>query len=687
MSLRFLPLVLLVGGLGFMLPTSRAAAAEKLIPREVLFGNPDKAAARLSPDGTRLAYLAPVDGVLNVWVAPLDDLAAAKPVTQDNVRGIRNYFWAYTNNHIIYLQDAGGDENWHVYSAALDQEDIKDLTPVENVAAQVDSVSHRHPGEIVVGLNDRDPQLHDLYRVDLASGERTLLMENPGYAGFVVDEDYAVRFGMKYTPDGGTVLEKPDGEGAWTEFLTVPMEDSLTTSPLGFDKGGQTLYLMDSRGRDTAALMALNLESGESKLLAADERADVGGILSHPTENTIEAVSFDYTRSEWTVLDPGVAKDMEYLRGVADGDIEVPSRSLDNKKWIVAFMMDNGPVRYYLYDRGQKQTKFLFTNREDLEDLPLVKMHPQVIEARDGLKLVSYLTLPPGSDTDNDARPDKPLPLVLLVHGGPWARDDWGYDPTHQLLADRGYAVLSVNFRGSTGFGKQFLNAGNREWAGKMHDDLIDAVAWAVGEKIADEARVGIMGGSYGGYATLVGLTFTPDLFACGVDIVGPSNILTLLSTIPPYWTPAIQLFKDRVGDHTTDDGRAFLADRSPLSFVEKIERPLLIAQGANDPRVKQAESDQIVEAMQAKKISVTYALFPDEGHGFARPENNLAFMAVTEAFLAEHLGGRFEPVGDDFAGSTITVPAGAEEVPGLSEALVDHQPPTEEPLPEAAPE
>ena len=299
-------------------------------------------------------------------------------------------------------------------------------------------------------------------------------------------------------------------------------------------------------------------------------------------------------------------------------------------------------------------------------------MQPVVIKARDGLNLVSYLSLPPGTAGHDSIHPREPLPLVLDVHGGPWARDSWGFQPEHQLWANRGYAVLSVNYRGSTGFGKDFVNAGNRQWAGKMHDDLVDAVRWAIAEKIADPQRVAISGGSYGGYATLVGLTFTPQLFACGVDIVGPSNILTLLKTIPPYWKPAIQMFKIRVGDYSSEPGRKFLEERSPLSYVDRIERPLLIGQGANDPRVKQAESDQIVKAMQSKHIPVTYVLFPDEGHGFVRPANRLAFYAVTEAFLAKHLGGRYQPIGTAFQGSTITVPVGTRQVPELGQMLPD---------------
>ena len=313
---------------------------------------------------------------------------------------------------------------------------------------------------------------------------------------------------------------------------------------------------------------------------------------------------------------------------------------MDDDFWVAAYLLDDGPVRYYRYDRVKKEARFLFSNREALEGLPLAKVHPVVIKSRDGLDLVSYYMLPLDSDRDSPGHPANPLPIALLVHGGPWARDNWGYNPVYQLLANRGYAVLSVNFRGSTGFGKDFVNAANMEWAGKMHDDLIDAVQWAIDQNIADPRRVAILGGSYGGYATLAGLTFTPDTFACGVDIVGPSNLVTLLNTIPPYWEPQVELWANTVGDHRTEEGRAFLTERSPLTHVDRISKPLLIGQGANDPRVKQAESEQIVQAMQDKNIPVTYALYPDEGHGFARPENNLSFFAVTEAFLAGCLGG-----------------------------------------------
>jgi dipeptidyl aminopeptidase/acylaminoacyl peptidase len=644
----------------------KAVAGTKLIPRKLLFGNPDKAGAKISPDGKHLSYLAPVDGVLNVWVAPVGDLTTAKPATHDKKRGIRSYFWAYTSKHILYVQDANGDEDFHIYRADLGGKEDRDLTPLKKIRADIQDVSYKSPGTILINLNDRDPQHFDVYRLNLESGQRELVQKNEGFTGFITDDDYRVRFATKYAADGGNLILAPDGNGGWKDFVKVPREDSLTTNIVGFDHSGDVAYLIDSRGRDTGAFTTLDLKTGKETVVAADPRADAGTALLHPTKRTIEAVSFTYERTHWKFLDPGVEADYQKLARVADGDITVASRTLDDRTWVVAFLLDNSPVRYYLYEHTSGKARFLFSDRTELEGQPLVKMQPHIIKTRDDLSLVCYLTLPPGTSS----RPTQPVPLVLDVHGGPWGRDRWGLNAMHQLLANRGYAVLSVNFRGSTGFGKKFLNAGNREWAGKMHNDLIDAVDWAIREKIAQADKVAILGGSYGGYATLVGLTFTPDKFACGVDIVGPSNLVTLLSTIPPYWAPAMQLFKDRVGDHTTAEGRKFLEERSPLTHVANIRRPLLIGQGANDPRVKQAESDQIVKAMQGHKIPVTYVLFPDEGHGFARPANRLAFNAVTEAFLAAHLGGRYEPIGHAFAGSSITVPAGANDVPGLSAAL-----------------
>ncbi len=647
-------------------PATFAGGPTKLIPRDVLFGNPDRANVQISPDGKHISFLASVNGVLNVWVAPADDLDAAKPVTEDTYRGIRSYFWAFTNKHVLYIQDRGGDENWHVFSVDLKTHKTIDLTPFDGIQARIQQVSYKHPRDILVGLNNRQPQWHDIHRVDITNGKMELVQKNDGFVGYITEDDMKVYFGVKMTPDGGSEIYRAVGKDDWTLFTTIPQADSLTTNPLGLDDSRQNLFMLESRGRNTAALTLVNIESQKAEVLAQDPQADISGVIGHPTKNIIQAAQSTYERRRWHVIDKSIAGDLTALERVTDGDFNITSRTLDDSQWIVAYVLDAGPVSYYRYDRASKKARFLFTNRAELKSVHLAKMHPQVVKSRDGLNLVCYYTLPSWSDPDDDGRPDKPLPMVLFVHGGPWARDNWGYHPYHQWLANRGYAVLSVNYRGSTGFGKEFINAANFEWAGKMHDDLLDAVSWAVKSGIAEKDKVAIMGGSYGGYATLVGLTFTPDEFACGVDIVGPSNLVTLLSSIPAYWEPVIELFTKRVGDHRTEEGRKLLEERSPLTRVDRITKPLLIGQGANDPRVKQAEADQIVEAMQKKNIPVTYVLFPDEGHGFARPENRMAFNGVAEAFLAEHLGGRFEPMSEDLSGSTMTIPTGAAAITAL---------------------
>lgn len=644
---------------------------QPLISRDLLFGNPDKITTRISPDGLKMSFLAPVNGVLNVWVGPAAEPEKARPVTNDTHRGIRSYLWAHTNEHILYLQDRDGDENWRIYSVNLSSNETKDLTPFEGVQARFQSISYKIPQEVIIGLNKRDPKFHDIYKLNIVTGNLTLVMENKEFSGFDIDDNFKIHLALNMTPDGGAEIFKLTERG-WESFQKIGMEDVISTGTLSFNNASDAVYMTDSRGRDTAAIYAVNLSTGNKTLIAEDPRADFSGCMIHPTEKVVQAVAFDYERMHWNITDPSIAKDLEYLRKLEDGDWLVVSRSLDDKIWIVVYTVDNGPSRYYYYDRDSGEARFLFTDREKLEGLSLAKMIPIIIKSRDNLSLVSYYTLPPGSDSNGDGLPDNPLPMVLYVHGGPWARDSWGFNSVHQWLADRGYAVLSVNFRGSTGFGKNFTNAANLEWGRKMHDDLIDAVNWSVKQGIADPQRIAIMGGSYGGYATLAGLTFTPKVFACGVDIVGPSNLITLLETIPPYWQPEIELYTTRVGDYRTEDGKKLLKERSPLNYVDRIERPLLIGQGANDPRVKQNESDQIVNAMRAKNLSVTYVLYPDEGHGFARPENRLSFYAVAEAFLARYLGGRYETIGNDFTGANITVPVGAEEIPGLKEALLN---------------
>jgi dipeptidyl aminopeptidase/acylaminoacyl peptidase len=640
-----------------------------LIPRKVLFGNPDRASAQISPDGAHLAWLAPREGVLNVWVAPREDPSAARAVTNDTGRGIRFYTWAYTGDHILYIQDQNGDENWRLYAAAIRSDDIRDLTPFERTQARIIATSERYPEEVMVGLNNRQPEWHDLYRINVVTGELKLVQENDRFMGFVLDDDYRLRFGLQMTPEGSIDIYR-HGEGDWQPWDTIPPEDILATDPRGFDKTGRLVYFSDSRGRNTAALVEVDTETMHKRVLAEDSRADVSDIVRHPTGKHVQAVSFIYERKQWQVLDPAIEGDLAYLSTVADGEVAIVSRTLDDRYWTVLFVVDSGPARYYLYDRNAREASYLFSNRAALEGQPLVKMFPVVIPSRDGLDLVAYYSLPAGSDADGDGVPDQPLPMVLIPHGGPWSRDFWGYNPHHQWLTNRDYAVLNVNFRSSTGFGKSFTNAGDHEWGGRIREDQVDAVQWAIAQKIADPARVAILGGSFGGYSVLAGLTFTPELFACGVDLVGPSNLITLLESVPPYWKPMLEMFTTRVGDFRTEEGRALLKAHSPLTYADRICRPLLIGQGANDPRVKQAESDQIVQAMQANGIPVTYLLYPDEGHGFARPENHISFNAVAESFLARCLGGRAEPIGDDFRGASLKLLAGAEEVPGLAEAM-----------------
>jgi dipeptidyl aminopeptidase/acylaminoacyl peptidase len=654
-------------------PSAAPAEEVELIPRDDLFGNPERANVQISPDGKYLSWIAPVDGVLNVWIAPADDIAKARAVTDDKARGIRQYFWSYQPDTLLYLRDSGGDEDFHLYSVDLATGNKRDLTPFPKTTAQVVNVSHLKPDAILVGMNDRDPKWHDLYRVDLATGTRTLVDRNDAeIAGYITDANFDIRYAQRSRQDGGTDFLQPEGEG-WKVIESVPFEDALSTALGGITTDGKTLYLYESRNRNTTALYAIDTSNNRKRMILEDARADVGGTLNDPKTGEVQAISVDYLREEWKPLGEGIKADLAKLEAIGPGDVTVNSRTLDDKTWIVAYSAAEAPVVYYKYERGGTPVK-LFSARPALDGKPLVAMWPHEIKSRDGMTLVSYLTLPKAADPNGDGKADKPSPMVLLVHGGPWGRDSYGYSSYDQWLANRGYAVLSVNFRGSTGFGKAFTNAGDGEWGAKMHDDLLDGVQWAVQQGITTADKVAIMGGSYGGYATLAGLAFTPDAFACGVDIVGPSNLNTLLATVPPYWASFFEQLARRMGDPRTEKGKQWLTERSPLSRADQISKPLLIGQGANDPRVKQAESDQIVQAMKAKNIPVTYVLFPDEGHGFARPENNTAFNAIAEGFLSRCLGGRAQPIGDDLAGSSITVPEGADGVPGLAAALKSHK-------------
>ena len=648
---------------------AEAVASVPLIPREALYGNPTRASGMVSPDGKWLSWMAPHEGVMNVWVAPASDPSAARRMTNATDRPIPQYFWAPDAQSLLYVQDKDGDENYLLYQVDVATGEERVLTPFEKTRVSLVGTSNTIKDKILVGLNNRDPRFHDVHLLDLKTGELKLVRENTeGFIGFLADDSLTLRWALAQNAAGGMdMYEIIDGKVAETPRESTGLEDSLTTTVAGYTTDGKTLYWIDSRGRNTAALIAEDTETGEKRVIAESDKADIGGTMSDPVTGEVEAYAVYYLRNEWTALDPDVKASLEWLDARLEGDFGVQSRTEDDTKWVVWNDPLTAPSKVYLYDRTAQTLTEFYTTRPELIGAPLQPMHPLEIRARDGLTLPSYLTLPPGSDPDGDGVPEAAVPMVLLVHGGPWARDGYGFNRAHQWLANRGYAVLSVNFRGSTGFGKEFVNAANLEWGAKMHDDLIDAVEWAIGKGIAQRDKVAIMGGSYGGYATLVGLTFTPNTFACGVDIVGPSNLETLLATIPPYWEPQVKQFHERMGNPNTPEGKQLLVDRSPLYKADRITKPLLIGQGANDPRVKQSESDQIVEAMQKAGIPVTYVLFPDEGHGFARPTNNIAFNAITENFLATCLGGRAEPISGELEKSTAQIVTGAEYVQGLA--------------------
>ena len=614
----------------------------ELIPRTILFGNPERIAPGISPDGTRLAWIAPNDGVLNVWVAPIGasgvDWDSAVVVTEDTDRGIRVFAWARDGVLLLYLQDTGGDENWRLYDVDLDTMARRDLTPFEGIQARIIATRKSHRDEVLVGMNRDDPKLHDVYRLNLATGELVKLIENPGYAGWLADEDLVVRAALAPLPDGGfDLLVRDDADAEWRTLLTVPPDDVPASDPLSFSRDGTSLLAISSIGADTGRLVRIDLDpdaSGDAEVLFEDPEADVAGVMLQPDTREPQIVVVLKDRSEYHVLDPAVQPDLKAIRALHSGDPQLAGRDEADATWLVAFTDDAGPVQYFSYDRASRVGSFLFNSRPELERYQLARMEPFSFTARDGLTVHGYVTFP--ADTGRSG-----LPAVLDVHGGPTVRDTWGWNPEAQWLANRGYLCIQVNYRGSTGYGKAFVAAGDREWGAKMHDDLLDAVDYVVQQGWADKDRIAIYGGSYGGYAALVGAAFTPGVFRCAVDVVGPSNLLTLLETIPPYWAPMIAQLYKRVGNPETD--KEFLWSRSPLSRARDIRIPLLIAQGANDPRVKQAESEQIGAALADAGIDYEYLLFPDEGHGFAKPENRLKFYAAAERFLARYLGGRFE--------------------------------------------
>ena len=612
----------------------------ELIPRQVLFGNPQRVSPRISPDGTRLAWIAPHQDVLNVWVAPISaehgvDWPAASVVTDDSDRGIRMFAWAHDGRHLLYLQDTGGDENWRLHDVDLQTMQRRDLTPFDGVQTQLIAMERKFPTELLIGLNRDNAQLHDVYRLDLVTGELVKELENFGVVGWEADAQMVVRAAAAPQPDGGfTLLVRDDADSDWRPLLTVASDDALTSAPIAFSEDGRSLLGTSSVGAQTGRLVRIDIATGATEVLAEDPEADVRGVRLHPDTREPQIVTLLKDRSEYLVLDPAVAADLEAIQALHPGDPTFEDADDADTTWLIGFTNDTGPVSYFSYDRASRTGRFLFEARPELSRFELAAMEPFSFTARDGLTVHGYASFPPGADRTG-------LPTVVNVHGGPWVRDVWGYHPEAQWLANRGYLCIQVNYRGSTGYGKSFVNAGDREWGGRMHDDLVDAVAYAVSQGWTDPARVAIYGGSYGGYAALVGAAFTPEVFCCAVDIVGPSNLKTLIETIPPYWAPMVAQFHRRVGDPAADAD--FLWSRSPLSRVHDIRIPLLIAQGANDPRVRQDESEQIVAALREAGIEHDYLLFPDEGHGFAKPENRLRFYAAAERFLARYLGGRVE--------------------------------------------
>lgn len=636
-----------------------------LIPRRDLFGNPERFAGSISPDGEWLSWVAPRDGVNNLWVAPRDAPTRARALTQDTHRGIASYQWTHDGRYLLYVQDMDGDENWRIHAVPVSGGAARDITPPGSTRSSIVALSRHRHGEMLATSDARDPRFADLVLIDIETGAARTVAENPGFAGFLCDDWLAPRLGIRRTLQGALEILRPEGDG-WMVWIVFPPEDARTSGPLHLDARGETLFLLDSRGRDKAALVRVRLDDDRAELIAADERADIGGMIADAQDYRPLAYAVTHQRQEHVVIDEAIRADIDRLNDAGLGDWLITSRSTDDRWWTVAADSDRRPSRSFLYDRHAGTLDMFYETRPALAVRTMARMRPITIAARDGLPLVCYLTLPRDVDMGGPApQARRPQPLVLSVHGGPWSRDGFGFNGEHQWLADRGYAVLNVNFRGSVGFGKSFLAAGDGEWGARMDDDLSDAVAWAVAQGIADPARIAIMGASYGGYATLAALTRHPERYACGIDIFGPSNLHTLMEAIPAYWESERTTLYRAVGDPRTADGRRLLHDRSPLHRSDSIRRPLLIGQGANDPRVLQSESDQMVAAMEKGGIPVTYVVYPDEGHGFHRPANHMSFNALVEAFLSHHLGGRFEQVAsDEFAGTSYRLSGEVDWIP-----------------------
>lgn len=639
--------ILVVGFASFSATVS--AQLPPLIDREIFFGNPEYAGAQISPDGKYISFIKPFKGTMNIWVketnAPFD---AAKPVTNDTLRPIRSYFWSRDGKHILYVQDKGGDENFNVYAvnpmdkpaAGAEVPAARNLTDGKGIRAMIQAVPESDADAIYVGINERDKAWHDLYKIKISTGERTLISENKDrYQGMIFDNADKLRMAVRSAQNGDTEFLRINADGSATKIYSCNMFESC--APVRFHKDNKRVYIQSNKGdaTDLIGLYLLDPETGKTELVESDPlgKVDFGGASFSEVTKDIVATSYEDDRERLYFKDKKFEKDYNNIKKrLGDRDVTFSSSTKDEQKFIVITNSDVDPGTVWLYDRKSGNLSTLYQVREKLDRKALAPMKAVRYKSSDGLEIPAFLTLPKGVEAKN-------LPVVVVPHGGPWARDFWGYSGMAQFLANRGYAVLQPNFRASTGYGKKFLNAGNNEWGQKMQDDITWGVKYLIEQGIADPKRVGIMGGSYGGYATLAGVTYTPDIYAAAVAIVAPSNLQTLLEAIPPYWEAIRTVFYKRMGDPNTPEGLAQMKRQSPLYSADKIKTPLMVVQGANDPRVNKRESDQIVVALRDRNYPVEYILAPDEGHGFARPVNNMAMYAAAEKFLAKHLGGRFQ--------------------------------------------
>jgi len=621
-----------------------------LIDRELIFGNPEIAAAQLSPDGKYLAFLKPWKDTRNVWVKGVDQpFSAARLLTVETKRPIAAYFWTRDGKYILYVKDNAGDENFNVYAVdpaserapGTDVPESRDLTGLKGVRVQIFDVPKKSPDVVYIGINDRDKSWHDLYQLKISTGEKTLLHKNTErITGWLFDLDGHARIATRASENGDTEILRVDKDALSKIYSCSIFE---TCQPIRFQKDGKRFYLETNKGdADLSSLVLFDPATSKTEPVESDplKHVDFGGAdFSEATDELVETSYVDEKERRY-FRDKAFEADYKWLQGKLRGEeIDMPSRTLDEHLWLVIAHSDTEPGEAYLFDRATHKLTEQYRIREKLPREALAPMTAVHYKSSDGLEIPAYLTLPKGV-------PEKKLPAIILPHGGPWARDFWGFNGLAQFLANRGYAVLMPNFRGSTGYGKKFLNAGNREWGRKMQDDVTWGAKYLVDKGIADPKKLGIMGGSYGGYATLAGVTFTPELYTAAVDIVGPSNLITLLESIPPYWESIRKVFAERMGDSSTPEGKALLEERSPLHFANKIRTPLLVVQGANDPRVNRREAEQIVIALRDRGFPVEYLLAPDEGHGFARPVNNMALYMEAERFLAQSLGGRYQQDG-----------------------------------------